>query len=848
MKKKAWSFLIGTILLLVFIPPVFPAPIDNPDESEDAKTQFFGFGGTKVTIMRDDYGVPHVFSSTKEGLAYGCGYAMAQDRLWQADLYRRQGYGSLAEFGLASINQDFYTRSMAYSKEELREIFDNWVPADPYAKLKEMMEAYVDGINLYIEEALIAAAGGDLSMIPIEYLPGAVTPQGLPLEPWTIEDSVAIVVMMAWRFGGTGGGELQYASALQALQSEYGNDVGWDMFNDLFPQNDPGAEVTVPHEEAVWPEVWSINDWNPSMTSGYSDSIEKLYSEYQEKQMGLTKLYESMGLPTKFGSNALIVAPKNSESGNAMQLGGPQMGQSIPQIVLEVGLHGPGIDAVGMMMPHAPSILIGASTYGAWTSTTGSSDVMDTYVEVLNPDNPYQYWHNGGWVDMEKRTERFYGYLKQTYEERDIYRTVHGPIAGWDLDNYLAFTMKADYYKDELAAEEGWSLFQQANSLADFHEACKLVTPNHNFFLADNEGNIGYWHSGAFPVKPATGKDGRPIDDRLPLWGTGEEEWVRVTGPSEMPVCINPEQGYLANWNNKPIANWPYGESDTGWGEGHRVSEIMDTMDYLLATKGKINLNDVNIVNQRAGYHHNIGGINSKIIFDHFLTAAEIGALTDPEIALVLPYLQSWNLYHNDLVAPQYPSPDGTYDDPGLTIFADWFYRVRSEVFADDLPPALGSARGSALIHVFDGAGSTLPLNYDYLNGEDKNDVLIRTLKWTIGNLTADLGPDIATWLTPVRLWWPSQLGALPRAPMHFMNRGTYNQLVDMPQDWSRWATSSHAWNVIPPGQSGFMNGYFEYNHAYDQLPLYETWTYKPMRYRFWEIWQIKESIKYLYY
>ncbi len=854
MKKKAWSFLLVTIFLLTIIPQVETTTIDNSDDEDidgNPKANCIGKGRRRVTIIRDNYGVPHIYARSKEGLAYGCGYAVAQDRLWQADLYRRQGYGSLAEFGLASLNQDFRQRSMAYSKEELKEMFDNWVPSDPKAKLKEMMVAYADGINLHIEEILAAVALGDYSLMPVEYFPGALTPDGLPIEPWTVEDSVAIIVMMAWRFGGTGGNELQFATALQTLQERYGNEVGWDIFNDFFPQNDPGAEVTIPREEAVWPDVWSINSWNPSITSGYPKCLKNLYYEYQEQQMGLTQLYESMGLPTKFGSNALVVSPKNSETKNALQLGGPQMGQSIPQIVLEVGLHGAGINAVGMMMPHAPSILIGASTYGAWTSTTGVSDVMDTYIEVLNPANHSQYLFNGEWVDMEKRTERIYGYRKLYYEERDMFRTIHGPIVALDPDNNIAFSIKTPYFKDELAAEEGWSLFQQADNLKDFHKACTLVKPNHNFFLADRKGNIGYWHSGAFPVKPETGLYGRPIDDRLPLWGTGQEEWVRVTGPSEMPVCINPEEGWMANWNNKPITDWPYGESDAGWGEGHRVSEIMDTVEDFLATNGKMTFDDMNLVAQRAGYHHGAGGINTQKIFAHLLVAAEEAAITDPEVANVLPYLQSWNHYYNDLLPPKYPAVDGTYDDPGLTIFDDWFDRLLAEVFEDDLPPSIHSNWGSTLIHAFDGPESALPLNYDYLNGEDKNEVMIRVLKWTVGNLTADLGLDMDTWLTPVRLWIPSQQGALPRPIMHYMNRGTYNQIVEMPRSRWRWGSRSrepNAWNVIPPGQSGFMNYLAEYNHAYDQLSLYETWTYKPMRFRLWDIWKVRESIEYLYY
>lgn len=838
MNKKLYACILCVSMLLMIIPFSYVDSV-NSCKGKEKKIKY------NITIVRDDYGVPHIFANTKEGLAFGCGYAMAEDRLWQADLYRRQAFGSLAEFGLASVDSDYYTRSMGYSREELREIFDKWEPEDRKAKLKEMMLAYVEGINYHIDEIMEAFNDGDPSLMPAEYYF-----YGLPIEPFTIEDCVAIVVMMAWRFGGTGGNELSYATALMALEEQYGDEVGWGIFNDHFPQNDPGAEVTIPIEEAIWPDVQSINIKPPCMSIDLKNSMSKVYHEYNEIQMGQTELFESLGLPTKFGSNAFMVSPSKSATRNALEVGGPQMGQSIPQIVLEVGLHGAGIDAVGMMMPHAPTILIGASVDGAWTSTTGVSDVMDTYIEVLNPADHTQYWYNGGWVDMEKRVERIYGPLKSFYVERDVYRTIHGPIIGWDEDNHLCFTMKTPYFKDELAAEEGWSMFQQSKNIYDFNEACKLVTPNHNFYWIDKKGNIGYWHSGTFPIKPETGKDGRPIDDRLPLWGTGEEEWVGVTGPDEMPVCINPEQGWLANWNNKPVTNWPYGESDAGWGEGHRVKRIMQ----LLSSMDDITWNDMNSVVKDAGYNH-IPGMN---LLDYVIEAASESS--DPDIEAALPYLEAWNHHYNDYVTPQWPSADATYDDPGLTIFDAWYDRIFDAVFNDDLPlyPPIGPIHRefaqvwpSTIIHVFDGPESKLPLNYDYLNGEDRNTVILRVLKWAIGNLTEESGADMSTWLTPVIQWWPSQIGALPRVPMHYMNRGTYNQIVEMPKYklyHKYWSPAPYAYNVIPPGQSGFINAFGEYKHAYDQLPLYETWTYKPMRYSFYDIWKVKETVTYLYY
>jgi penicillin amidase len=334
--------------------------------------------------------------------------------------------------------------------------------------------------------------------------------------------------------------------------------------------------------------------------------------------------------------------------------------------------------------------------------------------------------------------------------------------------------------------------------------AAGKVHAAHNFYWIVRDGNIAYFHSGKWPIKPTTGRDGRPIDDRLPLWGTGEEEWVGVTGVKEMPKCYNPSQGYLANWNNKPVANWPFGESDASWGQGHRVGRIQE----LLAADDDITFEDMNRIVRDAGYNH-IPGMN---LLDFLVDAAK----TDPTISSeVVDYLEAWDHHYNDYIDPMWPAVDATYDDPGLTIFDDWYSRIFDEVFEDDLPTyaevgpihrEYARVWPSTIIHVFNGPDAKLELNYDYLNGEDRDEVICRVLKWSIGNLTDDLGPDMSIWLTPVIQWWPSQLGALPRAPMHYMNRGTYNHIAEMiVWDYSNWRSLfalPHAVNVIPPGQS----------------------------------------------
>ena len=765
--------------------------------------------GPLCTIIRDDYGVPHVFADNKTGLAFGAGYAMAQDRLWQADVMRRAASGRLAEFDLATIEEDAATRTLWYGQEELLEMYDDWDPGEGYEHLKPMIEAYIDGINTYIEEGL---ADPSLSLLPIEY-PGL----GLTsyLEPFTVGDVVGITVLMGWRFGGTGGNEGDFYEALLALQTMHGATNGTAIWDDVFPLNDSGAPVTIPGEDL-------LGDFSTGMTLlDFPDNLGEILQQYEEYRAVQDELFESLGIPTKFGSNAVPISPELSATGNTLQLGGPQMGYSIPQVVLEIGLHGAGINAVGMAFPAAgPFILIGVGEYGAWTSTTGASDVMDTRILTLNPENPLQYWHDGAWVDMEVRTETIYGFKKQTSQNETCYRSLYGPIVAVDLDTDTAITIHTPFFKNEIAGEQGWQLFQEATNIDEFETAVELVWPNHNFYWADTEGNIGFWHAGRFPVKPGG------TDRRLPLAGDGTEEWVRVTDPEEMPRVINPDQGWLANWNNKPIADWQYAESDVHWGEGHRVQRLMDVLDYYETVVGEVTVADMNTINQIGGYNH----INGMNFVDYLIAAAEGtgNATVDTARDELIDWATFSPLPHSyvDLVSPVWPEPDPTYDHPGLTIFDAWYNQIIPEVFDGILPSSVTELLEnypSLLIRVFEDAA----LNYDYLGERDRDELIVNALKDAIDALAIQYGSgNMTIWLTPVRMQSYDEMGFLPGDELHpFMNRGTYNQIAEL-------CTTGlpQAKNVIPPGQSGFVQyPGIPSPHVGDQVLLYVTWTYKPM-------------------
>jgi penicillin amidase len=253
--------------------------------------------------------------------------------------------------------------------------------------------------------------------------------------------------------------------------------------------------------------------------------------------------------------------------------------------------------------------------------------------------------------------------------------------------------------------------------------------------------------------------------------GDGTQDWVRITDPNEMPRAINPEQGWLTNWNNKPMAGWPYAESDVHWGEGFRVQILMATMTAL-AAGGDLTSAHMNTINQVAGYHNTAGGA--------WATATP----------LPVSYV--------DFESPAWPDDeDPTYDHAGLTIFNAWYDEIVPDVFAGILSSDMtGQVKRypSLLVRVL-GADDTL--NYPgYPSGAALDALIVDALKAAIDELKLAYGEDMSTWLTPVRMQTYDEQGALP-AGYRIVGGKTP---TPVPSD-----------------------------HAYDQVALYASWTYKDM-------------------
>src|SRR6266404_9090509 len=131
----------------------------------------------RVTVRRDERGIPYIEATNDDDLYFAQGYVTASDRLWQMDLYRRTVRGELSEiFGQAILGEDKRRRAFGFAQ-----VLDENVAHLP-PNLKRMLDAYANGVNAFIDSA---------RTLPPEFAILQYKPQ-----PWRPADSLAVGKLM----------------------------------------------------------------------------------------------------------------------------------------------------------------------------------------------------------------------------------------------------------------------------------------------------------------------------------------------------------------------------------------------------------------------------------------------------------------------------------------------------------------------------------------------------------------------------------------------------------------------------------------------------------------------------
>jgi acyl-homoserine lactone acylase PvdQ len=780
------------------------------DEGEPARTYSPSEG---LTIVRDsEHGVPHIFGETREAAMFGAGFAVAEDRLFLMDVLRHLGRARLSEFLGASESNKNADRAQLkvapYKEEELtaqvQAICDS---GEEGQRACDDLDAYSAGVNAYI-----AAARRDQSLLPAEY-PAL---QQMPAD-WRNEDVVAIASLVGGIFGKGGGAEVASGRFLAQLQAEYGEAEGRAIWVDFRSANDPEAPHTT---EKAFP----YNNPDPARLDPDSTAlldlatVDETMSQMAPSALVVDGPLGPIDLRSGFGmSNAILASGEVTDGGVPIALFGPQTGYFTPQLLWEMDIHGPGIDARGVAFAGTNIyVQLGRGRDYAWSATSAGGDNVDEWVlELCNPDGSeptaaaQAYVYDGECKPMDTFTHRQVakpsaaGVPSPGGEpivfDIPVERTVYGPVvARGTVDGKpVAISTQRSTYGAELDSAIGFQRINDPAYMSDGVESFKTafdgVDYTFNWFYVDQTA-IGYKHSCKCPIRdPRTNPD-------LPTWGTGEYDWTgEFLAPEDQPQDVNPESGFFANWNNKQAPQFRANDAQYNYSSTYRSEFLRVRMADAIASGRKLTRGDMVNIMMDAG----TVDLNGQEIYPLVLRVLGNDFTSDDaRVNAMVEQLRTWVAaggHRRDA------DRDGTYDHAVAVSIGDALLRpLLDGVFGDELAGAdlpqrvedhpragVGSAYNGGQANFLDkdfrqvlAAPIIGPRSRTYCGGGDLGecrDVVVAALTEAADALEEAFGSaEVETWVyDDAQDQIPQRAIGLTAAPnMQWVNRPTYQQVA----------------------------------------------------------------------
>lgn len=497
-----------------------------------------------VEILKDAWGVSHIYAETERDLFFAQGYNAARDRLFQLEMWRRQATGTMAELmGERMLDHDIGARLMRF-RGDLQQEMRHYHPRGD-----DIIPAFVAGINAYIDEML-----ADPSQLPVEFRLMDLQPQH-----WTPE----IVISRHQGLVGNIREELNLARAVASIDSATVKDLIWFHPGEPDLQFDDAIDTALLQDDILrlYNAARSSVSFLPEDIDAQFRATDTASNERMAERLNdqlASSQSEVLGRNHDIGSNNWVVNGSLSESGYPIMANDPHRVVGAPALRYFVHLNGPGWDVIGGGEPSLPGISIGHNGFGAWGLTVFQVDSEDLYVYETHPDDPNQYRYQGRWENMrvEETEIAVRGGNTRTVE---LKYTRHGPVVHERADEQAAFALRLAWLDIGAAPYLAGLRMSQAQSWQEFREgAAYSRLPGENFVWADRDGNIGYQAVGVAPLR--TNWDGL-----LPVPGDGRYEWDGYLPILALPNATNPEQGFWNTSNENLVPdNYPH-RNAVGW-------------------------------------------------------------------------------------------------------------------------------------------------------------------------------------------------------------------------------------------------------------------------------------------
>jgi penicillin amidase len=490
-----------------------------------------------VRVLRDEWGVPHIYAESLDDLFFAQGYVAAQDRLWQMEMWRRTAEGRLAEvLGAGAVARDRRARLLKY-----RGPLDEAELTSYHPEGRRIMTAFANGINAYIRDRS--------NRLPVEFVLTGIRP-----DPWTIE-----TLVLRQNSFGDAPSELQLARSVAQLGAAEAN---------RRRNPDPWEELVVPDgldveaiDEAV---VASI-----SGGGGRGTLRPEILPAYRSLVSSpSTGLEDSIGEP---GSNNWVVSGAMSSTGKPVVANDPHREVGNPSLRYIVHLNAPGWNVIGASEAPFLGVAIGHNERVGWGLTIVGTDQHDIYVEKVNPANPEEVLWKGAWEPLRTIREEI-AVKGAAPEVVELKFSRHGPIFHHDVKRHLAYALRSGLHERGTAPYLAGLRLSQTKNCREFLDAAMYwMSPSENLICGDVDGNISWQASALTPARKGwTG--------RLPVPGTGEYEWQGFR--KDLPRELNPPRGFIAtaNHNIQPKGYSPplmFKTADTRFDRITRVMQLI---------------------------------------------------------------------------------------------------------------------------------------------------------------------------------------------------------------------------------------------------------------------------------
>jgi penicillin G amidase len=506
-----------------------------------------------VEILRDRWGIAHIYATNEEDLFFAQGYNAAQDRLFQLELFRRQATGTAAEvFGRHELNRDIGARLHQF-RGDLKQELDFYHPRG-----EQIVNAFVRGVNAYV-----AATERAPSLLPVEFQLLGLTPGR-----WTPE----VVISRHQGLLANIRQEVSFARAVHRLGAAQVRQIVYFQGGEPVLEPDPALDLG-----SIPDNVLELYDafreplrFVPAQIAADHRNGDAAFARLSaERQVDGHRVADDRDI----GSNNWVIHGARTQGTFPIMANDPHRLQSAPSLRYWVHLVAPGWNVIGGGEPVLPGLSIGHNGYGAWGLTIFGNDTEDLYVYDTNPANPNEYRYRDQWEAM-RIVKDMIPVKGESPAPVEYKYTRHGPVLFEDTARRKAYALRAAWMDIGGAPYLASLRMNQARTWEEFRQACSYNRiPAENMVWADREGNIGYQAAGIQPLR-------RNWSGLLPVPGDGRYEWDGYLPITALPHAFNPPQGFFVTANHYLMPNdypWPEAMHYT-WADPYRNARITEVL------------------------------------------------------------------------------------------------------------------------------------------------------------------------------------------------------------------------------------------------------------------------------